>query len=63
MVKNVTKYFNSTVAALQEVRKSSAITNGPEGTVASKTVKSVQLVQTKLWQKLIQASRLSLTSV
>lgn len=45
MVKNVSIYLNSTVAEVQEVRKSSAITNGPEGTVASKTVKSVQLVE------------------
>ncbi|XP_078361460.1 uncharacterized protein LOC144645790 [Oculina patagonica] len=45
MVKDVSSYINSTVSSVQEIRNSNGVTNGPQGTVASKTVKSVHLVE------------------
>jgi len=52
MVKNVSAYIKPTVLSVQEIRNSNKITNRPEGTVASKTAKSVHLVEkglNKLW--------------
>ena len=45
MVKDVSSYIKSTVSSVQEIRNSGGTTNGPQGTVASKTVKSVHLVE------------------
>lgn len=45
MVKHVSSYMKSTVSSVQEIRNSEGKTNGPQGTVASKTVKSVHLVE------------------
>lgn len=45
MVKDVSTYVTSTVSAVQEILNSDKMTNGPEGTVASKTVKSIELVE------------------
>ena len=45
MMKGVSSYIKLTVSCVQEVRHSHGITNGPQGTVASKTVKSVHLVE------------------
>ena len=38
MVKDVSAYFKFTVLSVQEIRNSNKVTNGPPGTVASKTV-------------------------
>lgn len=40
MVKDVSAYIKSTVLSVQEIRNSNKVTNGPQGTVASKTAKS-----------------------
>ena len=45
MVKYVSSYIISTISSVQEIRNSDGITNGPQGTVASKTVKSMHLVE------------------
>ena len=45
MVKDVSAYIKSTVLSVQEIRNSNNVTNGPQGTVASKTAKSVHLVE------------------
>lgn len=45
MVKDVSAYIKSTVLSVQEIRNSNKVTNGPQGTVASKTAKSVHLVE------------------
>ena len=38
MVKDVSAYIKSTVLSVQEIRNSNKVTNGPQGTVPSKTV-------------------------
>ena len=58
MVKGVSSYIKLTVSGVQEVRHSHGITNGPQGTVSSKTVKSVHLVE-----KGLNKLRLNLTEV
>lgn len=45
MVKDVSAYIKSTVLRVQEIRNSNKVPNGPQGTVASKTAKSVHLVE------------------
>ena len=45
MVKVVSSYMKSTVSSVQEILNSNGTRNGPQGTVASKTVKSVYLVE------------------
>ena len=45
MVRDVSAYIKSTVLSVQEIRNSNKVTNGPQGTVASKTAKSVHLVE------------------
>lgn len=45
MVNDVSSYIKSTISSVQEIRNSDGITNGPQGTVATKTVKSVHLVK------------------
>ena len=45
MVKGVSAYIKSTVLSVQEIRNSNKAINGPQGTVPSKTAKSVHLVE------------------
>ena len=45
MVKDVSAYVKSTVSEVQAVLNSDRTTNGPDSTVASKTVKSIALVK------------------
>lgn len=45
MVKDVSAYIKSTVLRVQEIRNSNKVPNGPQGTVAPKTAKSVHLVE------------------
>ena len=45
MVEDVSAYIKSTVLSVQEIRNSNKVTNGPQGTVASRTAKSVHLVE------------------
>ena len=45
MVQVVSSYIKSTVSSVQEIRHLHGITNGPQGTVASKTVNSVHPVE------------------
>ena len=52
--------LNSTVYSVQEIRNSDGTTNGPEGTVASKTVKSVQLVEKGLQKLLVDLREVNL---
>ena len=44
-VKDVSTYVTSTFSAVQEILNSDKITNGPDGTVALKTVKSIELAE------------------
>ena len=45
MVKGVSGYFKSTVNEVKNMMKSNRVTNGPEGTIASKTATSLDLVE------------------
>ena len=45
MVKGVSGYFKSTVNEVKNMMKSNRVTNGPEGTIASKTATSLELVE------------------
>ena len=45
MVKDVSAYIKYKVLSVRKIRNSNKVTNGPQGTVASKTAKSVHLVE------------------
>lgn len=45
MVKGVSSYFKSTIDEVKSTRNSNSVTNGPEGTIASKTATSLVLVE------------------
>ncbi|KAJ7365457.1 hypothetical protein OS493_005565 [Desmophyllum pertusum] len=45
MVKGVSSYFKSTIDEVKSTRNSNSVTNGPQGTIASKTATSLVLVE------------------
>ena len=45
MVKTVSTYFTSTVDDVKTITNSNRVTNGPEGTISTKTATSLELVE------------------